>query len=224
MRQVCTWYWNWYKPGVTSGDSPTDIETSLVLLPQLIPVWEGVLATSVDTGVDARCRPIYQTNIGISLLYLSAFYQPAKFCHKVNSKLKMKWLLNVSIAKNENKNKIKNHLISVVGFQHVNIIIEAWLKYCSLYLDYSQIWLNLPQDDHHLGYILKNSKNNIGTDWEWYSLTTLISYTAKGNTEIFNVLFYHSALVTNPDCFCCWNIMCSMGVCTTCSEQTTETL
>jgi hypothetical protein len=167
-----------------------------------------VLATSVDTGVDARCRPIYQTNIGVSLLYLSAFYQPTKFHQKVDWKLKMKWLLKVSIAKNGNKFFFKNHLISVVGFQHVNIIIEAWLKYCSLYLVYSQIWLHLPQDDHHLRYILKNSKNNISTYWEWYSLTTLISSQQKA-IQKFSMCYFTILL--------CWQILTAFVVAILCA-------
>ncbi len=45
MRQVYSWYWNWYKTG-----------TRLVL-PQVIQILVGSLATSIDI----RCMPVYQT-------------------------------------------------------------------------------------------------------------------------------------------------------------------
>jgi hypothetical protein len=48
----------------------------------------------------------------------------------------------------------KNREISIVGFQCVDTNIEWWLKLCTLCLVYSQIWLNLPRNDHHFFYIL----------------------------------------------------------------------
>ncbi len=203
-----------------------------MLLPQVIPwlilkqVWYccrswyqsgRVLATRVHTGVDARCRPIYQTNIAPYPSLLISFWSTSKISPK--NELKVKWLLKVSIANKWEPKKLTNHLISVVGFQHVNIIIEAWLKYCSLYLVYSQIWLKLPQDDHHLGYILKNSKTNIwcllGNDTlelPWY-------HTQQKAIQKISMCYFTILL--------CWQILtafvvailCALWVCPTCSEQ-----
>jgi hypothetical protein len=43
-----------------------------------------------------------------------------------------------------------NRQIFGYGFQSVaiNIQIKGWLKICSSYVVYSQIWLNLPKDHH----------------------------------------------------------------------------
>jgi len=107
------------------------------------------------------------------------------------------------------KKKNTNHLISVVGFQHVNIIIEAWLNYCSLYLVYSQIWLKLPQDDHHLGYILKNSKNNI-----WCLLGMILSnypdiIHSKRQYRKFSMCYFTILL--------CWQILTAFVVAILCA-------
>jgi hypothetical protein len=31
-------------------------------------------------------------------------------------------------------------------------VAKGWFKICTLFLVYSQIWINLPRDDHHFGY------------------------------------------------------------------------
>jgi len=33
--------------------------------------------------------------------------------------------------------------------------MEGWLKICTLFLIYNQIWLNLPRDNCHLSYIFQ---------------------------------------------------------------------
>jgi hypothetical protein len=38
------------------------------------------------------------------------------------------------------------------------------LKIFHFHLIYCQIWLNLPMDDHHFGYIIKLTKTNISDD------------------------------------------------------------
>jgi hypothetical protein len=52
------------------------------------------------------------------------------------------------MARSEKKNS-KHHQIFIVGFQCVAKNIKKSLKMCALYLNYSQIWLNLLRDDRH---------------------------------------------------------------------------
>jgi hypothetical protein len=67
---------------------------------------------------------------------------------------KMKWFWRVSIAKSEKENS-QNSQISLFGFQLGAVNIECRLKIYTSYLVYSQVWLNLPMDDHHLLNILR---------------------------------------------------------------------
>ncbi len=55
------------------------------------------------------------------------------------------------MARSEKKNS-KHHQIFIVGFQCVAKNIKKSLKMCTLYLNYSQIWLNLLRDDRHFFY------------------------------------------------------------------------
>jgi hypothetical protein len=81
----------------------------------------------------------------------------------------MKWLQRVSIARSEKKKKnLRDIYIYVYDFQCVIInkegfflkLFPIWLKF------YSQIWLNLPIYDRHLGYIKKFLKKHWGqTGW-----------------------------------------------------------
>jgi hypothetical protein len=63
----------------------------------------------------------------------------------------MKWFLRFSFPKVRKNNK--NHWNSIFGFQSVaKIYIKGWLKFCNSQMVYSQIWLNLPEDDHYFGF------------------------------------------------------------------------
>jgi hypothetical protein len=64
----------------------------------------------------------------------------------------MKWLWRFSIARSEGE-KSKNFQIFVFGFQCVAKDMEGWLKFCTSYMVYSHIWLNLPKNDGHFFYI-----------------------------------------------------------------------
>jgi hypothetical protein len=70
--------------------------------------------------------------------------------NKMNT-FKMKWFWRVSIAKSEKENS----QISLFGFQLVAVNIECRLKIYTSYLVYSQVWLNLPMNDHHFLNILR---------------------------------------------------------------------
>jgi hypothetical protein len=74
----------------------------------------------------------------------------AKIQNWTIEQLKMKWFFRVSIARSEGKKILQ---IFKFGFPYVGI--EGWFKIFIWYLVYSQIWINLPRDDHHFGYIKK---------------------------------------------------------------------
>jgi hypothetical protein len=47
----------------------------------------------------------------------------------------------------------KTHQISIYWFSKCNKKnIKGWLKFCNSQMVYSQIWLNLPEDDHYFGF------------------------------------------------------------------------
>jgi hypothetical protein len=53
------------------------------------------------------------------------------------------------------KKKSKNRQIHICGFHCAAKHIEGWLKICTLFQVCSQIWLNLPKDDHQFFYIFQ---------------------------------------------------------------------
>jgi len=63
----------------------------------------------------------------------------------------MKWFWRLSMARSEKKIS-KYRQIFIMGFQCVAKNIKESLKMCTLYLNYSQIWLNLLRDDRHFFY------------------------------------------------------------------------
>ncbi len=72
-----------------------------------------------------------------------------KISPKSNSKLKF-WKISdfggFQLPEVREK-RVKNCQICIFSFHHVAKHIEGWLKNFTLFLFYSQIWLNLPRDD-----------------------------------------------------------------------------
>jgi hypothetical protein len=101
---------------------------------------------------------------------LENFYQKAKWEMR---NMKLKWFWKVSITKTEGK-KGKNCLFLIVCFECVAININGWLKILYSYLVYSQIWLNLLKDDHHVFYIVLCMIATWATTVLWY-FTSLTS-------------------------------------------------
>ncbi len=72
-----------------------------------------------------------------------------KWKFKFKKKSDFKGFQSSDVRKEEEK--IERFLDLVVHFVAKNI--ERWLQSCTLFLVYSQIWLNLPRDDCHFFYI-----------------------------------------------------------------------
>jgi hypothetical protein len=67
--------------------------------------------------------------------------------------LKMKWFSRFSKSPELRENIIINHhIIYIFGFHCVARNVKGWLGFCSSYVVYSHIWLNLPMDDPHFVY------------------------------------------------------------------------
>ncbi len=79
-------------------------------------------------------------------------------------KFEKEWFCSFSVAKSEGGKKGKFHMIHILGFHWVAKHIEGWLKICTLFLVFSQIWLNRLMDDGHilLGTILQPVKEREG--------------------------------------------------------------
>jgi len=70
------------------------------------------------------------------------------------------------ISKSHSKQKSTNHQICILSFQYISKNMKGWLKFCTSYLAYIQIWLNLSMDDgqflvhlpiddhHHIGSLI----------------------------------------------------------------------
>jgi hypothetical protein len=104
-------------------------------------------------------------HLKISIFGFSAVFFPGKNCPFLEKKmeffpnvnqLNFYFLLNFSkflISKKWKKNKV----FTVLPWVYM-VIFLIFISY----LIYSQIWLNLPMDDCHLGYSVKNSKKTSG--------------------------------------------------------------
>ncbi len=77
--------------------------------------------------------------------------------------MRKKWFLKFQVTKRERdrereKRRSKNHYSSL-SLVFIVKPKKSWLKVCTLFLGYSQIWLNIPMDDCHFGYKQKFLKN-----------------------------------------------------------------
>jgi hypothetical protein len=87
-------------------------------------------------------------NIGQSPCNQPYFYLKI-FIRKWNTKFKnFKWS-DFGAFESPNLRGKKMHQIYIFILQCVAINIEGWLKICTSYLDYTQIWLNLLNEDGH---------------------------------------------------------------------------
>jgi hypothetical protein len=87
-----------------------------------------------------------------TFVWSSLFLKLVIYGHNVKFKSLRKVILEISSCEKWGKTS-KNHQIHICGFHSTAKHMEALLKICTLFLVYSQIWLNLPRDDCHFSYI-----------------------------------------------------------------------
>jgi hypothetical protein len=145
-----------------------------------LPTWEP------DNWVTFCCHEnITSLDISLSFYWLN----PTKKKISKLSKLKI-WKWNdfggFQLPEVRGKNS-KKFQISIFGFQCVANDREGWLKFCTSYMVYSHIWLNLPKSDCHFFHIfllmiatLAKNKNPQKKHWLTCKLNLLVTKSALG--------------------------------------------
>ncbi len=91
------------------------------------------------------------------------------------------------------KKTIKDCQIPIFGFHCVARNMEGWLNFKTLLLVYSQIWLNFPMDNPHIGYKEKFPKK--------HRVTKLVERTAL-IVQVAARPFFPPTDISVPQCLC----------------------
>jgi len=121
----------------------------------------------------------------LELFLLEKFRQKAKLETK---ELKKKWFWRFSVSRCARKKRENQH-IHIFNFYCVAKNIEGWLKICTLFLVYSQIWLNLPRDDCHFFYHLPMDDCHFDHKQKFLKKTLVITWTLRKSHNIHNPIF-----------------------------------
>jgi hypothetical protein len=102
--------------------------------------------------------------------------------------LKKKWFWRFSVYRCARKKRENQH-IHMFNFYCVAKNIEGWLKICTLFLAYSQIWLNLPRDDCHFFHHLPMDDCHFDNKQKFLTKTLVITWTLTKSHNIHNPIF-----------------------------------